>query len=81
MAAPIVKRVLVALGFGVTTYVGLDLAFAGVRNAVVSSYGGLTAEALQIVSMTGIGQAIGIILGAYTAKLSLIALSHFGKLL
>lgn len=75
------KKVLVALGFGTVTYVGLQAAFDAVQSSVVSSYGQMSGTSMMLVDLSGGGQAIGIILGAISARIGLISLSHLGKVL
>lgn len=76
---PIAKRVLIALGIGTLTYVGLDAAFDAAKAAVISNYGQMSADVLNVVSLAGFGQAFGIILGAIAGRLAMIAVSKFAK--
>lgn len=78
---PLAKRVLVALGIGTITYAGLDVAFGAAKNLVISSYGQMSGDVANLVSLAGVGQAIGIILGALAARVAMTALSHLGKVL
>lgn len=78
---PLAKRVLVALGIGTVTYAGLDVAFGAARDLVVSNYGQMSGDVANLVSLAGVGQAIGIILGALAARVGMAALSHLGKIL
>lgn len=75
------KRALVALGIGTVTYAGLDVAFGAARDLVISNYGQITGAAAQLISLAGVGQALGIVLGALAARVGLIALSSLGKVL
>lgn len=77
----LVKRALVAIGIGTVTYAGLDTAFAAARDLVVSNYGAMTGDVADLVSLAGVGQAIGIILGAMAARVGMTALSTLGKVL
>lgn len=81
IAVPLVKKVLVAIGIGVISYTGIQFAFNQARDLVVSNYGMMASETAQLVNLAGVGQAIGIILGALAARVALIALSHFGRVL
>lgn len=78
---PLVKRALVAIGIGTITYAGLDTAFAAARDLVVSNYGQMPGNVADLVSLAGVGQAIGIILGAMAARVGMTALSTLGKVL
>lgn len=78
-AWPIVKKVLIALGIGVVTYGGLQAIGTQVNNAVVSAWGSLGGYAFQILSMAGIPDCIGIILGGINARIALLAVGRIGK--
>lgn len=78
---PLVKRALVAIGIGTVTYAGLDVAFGAARDLVVSNYGQMSGDVANLVSLAGVGQAIGIILGAMAARVALTALSTLGRVL
>jgi len=52
---------------------------AQVQTAVLSSWGGVGGSALQIMSLAGIPESIGITLGALNARIALIAVQRFGK--
>jgi len=78
---PLAKKLLVALGIGTITYTGFDAAFGALRDQVISNYGSMPANVAGIISLTGLGQALGIILGAMAGRVGLVALSHFAKVL
>lgn len=80
-AGPIAKRVLVAIGIGTVTYQGLDVAFEAVKQNIISNYGQMSGNVADLVNLAGVGQAIGIILGALAARVALAAMSHLGKVL
>lgn len=74
-AAPIVKKVLVSLGFGVVSYAALNAAMSAVQAEVTGAWGGVGGEIGGILGLAGFGDAVGIILGAFVAKLSYMQLS------
>ncbi|MDD2943636.1 MAG: DUF2523 domain-containing protein [bacterium] len=78
---PLVKRALVAIGVGTVTYAGLDVAFAAARDLIVSNYGQMSGSVADLVSLAGVGQAIGIVLGALAARVGLVALTSLGRVL
>ncbi|OGS94419.1 MAG: hypothetical protein A3H31_01620 [Gallionellales bacterium RIFCSPLOWO2_02_FULL_57_47] len=78
---PIVTRVLLALGLGTVTYVGLQAAFDSARNLVISNYGQMHGAAMQLADLAGVGQTIGILLGAMAARIGMVALSKIGRVL
>lgn len=77
----LVKKALLALGLGTVTYTGLQAAFTAAQAQIVSNYGAMPAVSMQLADLAGVGQAIGIILGALTARLGMVALSHIGRVL
>lgn len=78
---PLAKKILLALGIGTVTYTGLQAAFDAASAQVAANYGAMTGGTLAIVDLAGGGQAIGIILGALTARIGMIVLSRFAKVL
>lgn len=76
-AAPLVKKVLVALGIGIVSYGGLSVLYGQAQSLVVSHWGQLGGAALQIGSLAGFPQACGIILSALSARIALVAVQRF----
>lgn len=79
LAGPILKRALIALGIGWVTYQGLDVLLSALIGSVQSNFSAFSGSAAQIVWLAGFGQAIGIVLGAITARMSMMILSKLGK--
>ncbi len=75
IAGPVVKKALSALGIGVVSYAAINAALSAVTSAVQSSYGSMTGDVAGILGLAGIGQAIGILLGAMAARISYAQLS------
>jgi len=75
------KKVLIALGLGTITYAGLQAAFNAAQAQVISNYGQMPAAAMQLADLAGVGQTIGILLGAMSARVGLAVLSKIGKVL
>lgn len=80
LAWPLAKRVLVALGIGAITYGGLSLIGNQIQSHVVSAWGAMPASALQIATLSGFSEAVGITLGAFTARIALVAAAKLGML-
>ena len=80
LAAPLAKRVLLALGIGVLTYAGYSAIIDQVKSAVIAQWGNLGTVTAQILSLGGYGEALGIILGAMVARAALMAAARFGKI-
>jgi len=62
---PAVVKALKFIGFSVVTYAGIDVVISNVQNQIATSFGGLTSDALTMVSLMGIDSAITILLSAY----------------
>lgn len=80
LAGPLVKRVLIALGVGVVSFTGLTLLANQVRDQVLANLSGLTGDAYQVIAMSGAFEAIGILLGALSARAVLMAMERFGRI-
>jgi cell division protein FtsX len=78
---PLVKKALVALGLGTITYAGLDVAFNAAKAEVVNNFGATAADSLSLINLAGVGQAIGIVLGALSARVGMAVLSRIGRVL
>lgn len=79
-AVPLVKRVIVALGMGWISYESVDALFSNVEGAVVGAWGSIGGVPYKILTLSGFGVAIGIILGAMAAKVAMKALGHLGRI-
>lgn len=80
LAGPIARQVLVSLGIGVITFVGLD---TGVSAALASAKSNLTGMSVDVASVVALGggfTALSVIAGGITAGISMIALKRFAKL-
>jgi len=74
---PIVSRVLVALGFGYTTYEGADTALQGAMTAAKSAFGGFSGEILQLLAMIGFFDAMSITSGGIVSGLAWMVMKKF----
>lgn len=79
LAAPIVKRAMVALGFGLVSYAAMTLALNAALGAAKNAWAGLAGfpEALQLVQMAGVNTAASIIAGALVARVAMQSLKKF----
>lgn len=80
LAAPLVKRILAALGVGIITYAGYTVFLDQVKAAIINNFTGMAGPAFEMAAMMGFQQAIGIILGALTARLTIQQVKRFGIL-
>lgn len=79
-AWPVVRKVLAALGIGFLTYEGLGLIASQVIGEIQSLWGMQAQDVVQILSIAGIPQALGIFCGSLTARVSFIVASKLGKI-
>lgn len=75
------RKAMIAIGLGTITYAGLQAAFNAAQSQVISHYGQGPAAAMQLADLAGVGQTIGILLGAMAARVGMVALSRIGKVL
>lgn len=77
-AWPLAKRILMSLGVGILTYASLGLIFTQVSNAVVANWGAMSTSVIQVLSLAGIPDSVGIILGALSARVALVSIKRLG---
>lgn len=75
------KRAMLAIGLGTITYAGLQAAFDAAQTQVITHYGQLSGASLQLADLAGVGQTIGILLGALAARVGIAVVSKFGRVL
>lgn len=80
VATPIAQRVLTGLGFGVISYVGLNALFQSIQQQIITAWGQIPMTALSLLSMSGVSQAIGIILSAIAARIAMMQLKKLALL-
>lgn len=78
---PLLKKALIAIGLGTVTYAGLQAAFDAAQAQIIANYGAMAGASLQLADLAGVGQTIGILLGALTARVGMVAVSHIGRVL
>lgn len=77
LIAPFIKQILVVLGVGLVTYVGFDQILSSIQASITSMWGGLPADAWNILALAGFVQAVNIWLSALTTSLALLALKKY----
>ncbi|KVT91358.1 cobalt ABC transporter permease [Burkholderia ubonensis] len=79
LVQPIIVQALLALGVGVVTVTGIDLALNQAMQWLTSSVGGLGSDVANVLAMGGIFQGIGYIGGALSARVAMAGVSSFKK--
>lgn len=77
LVGPLAWRVVGALGLGVVVYTGIDTAIVSGLDAARNAWGAFGGSAADLVALSGINTALGIIAGAITARVSLMILKRF----
>ena len=75
LAGPIIRKMMMSLGIGVASYAAITAALNSAIGAAKAAWGGLGGDALNLIELTGAGQALGIITGALVARAALIAVN------
>lgn len=76
---PLAKKLLIGLGIGWVTYTGLTALLEQVQAQVTGNLGMLGGSAMQILTMAGFPDFIGIVLGGVTARVSFMMIERLGK--
>lgn len=81
IAGPIVVKALTYLGLTLVTYQGVDVVFDTLKNHALSSWSALPVAVLQLASLAGVGQALGIVFGAFAARLAVWSAGNMKRLI
>lgn len=68
---PLVVKILVTVGISVLTLTGVESVLSELVAQVRSGYGGLPGAVLGLADMAGVGVGLGLILGAFNARLAM----------
>lgn len=71
LAGPLIVQALVALGVGVVTVTGIDLAVNTAMNWCSSAVGGLPSDVLNVLALAGVFQGMSYIGAAFTARIAM----------
>ncbi len=80
MVPSLVGRVMLALGLGVLTITGIDLAWGSLRTTLLAALAGLPADVIGLAGLAGVGDALGYVLGSITARVTLAALTNSARI-
>jgi hypothetical protein len=75
LAAPLTRKVLASIGVGVVSYAAISVALNAALDAAKSAWAGFGGDALAIVQLAGVSEAMSIIAGALIARVSVMALN------
>lgn len=74
----IAVRALMGLGIGIITYGAIGVALESLFTLAQGHYNNIPTFALQIIGLAGFGEAIGMIIGAVTFRLTFLLLPKIG---
>lgn len=80
LVGPLVIRALLTIGFTAITFTGVQAAVNAVISQAQSSWSSLPAAVLQLASLAGVPEGIGLICGAFVARVTLWAVAQSVKL-
>jgi hypothetical protein len=80
IAGTLAGRVLLALGFASVTYGGLSATLTWLKSQAVSSFQGLPAGVMGMLSAMKVGESLSIIVSALAARMLLEGLSAGGSI-
>ncbi len=72
------KKVLAGLGIGVISYTAVTAGFNTAVSFAQSHYNNLAVDIISLANLGGIGEAMGLIVGAITFRLTVTTMSKLG---
>jgi len=69
LVGPLVVRGIISLGFTAVTLTGVTASANALVESAQSNWSAMPAAVIQLASLSGIPEALGIILGAYVARM------------
>lgn len=72
-----IGKIFIALGLTFITYTGYSIGLGQIKQYISNNFSGMPNDLFQLIMISGLGQAIGIIFGAYAFN---IAMSTVSKL-
>jgi len=76
----LVGKVLAALGLGVVTMTGFMVAWDALKGHVLGNFEGMPSAMMGLAGLAGVGEGLGLILGAITAKVAFVAIQSAAKI-
>jgi len=73
-------RVLASLGMGFVSFAAISAAVTSFLSVVSGYWGSIYGATLQLISLAGFPTAIGIVIGAIVARISLSSIPKLGKM-
>jgi hypothetical protein len=77
-ASPLVNRVLIGLGFGIITYASTTILINSVIANMQQHFNSMPSNVFMIISLFGVPDSLGIILGAFVTSSTLQVTKRLG---
>lgn len=78
-AGSMAGKVLISLGVGYATYQGIDASFDWIKVKIATSFMGMPAQAMAVLSAARVGSAVSIVLSAIAARMVLVGMVEGAK--
>ena len=79
LVGPVAIRALIAIGFTAVSFAGVTTASNALISIAQTAWAGMPLTALQLASLSGIPECLGMVLGAYVARLAVWAAANGSK--
>lgn len=76
---PLAIRILAALGISLLTFVGVEAIVGQMVTYITSSWSGMSGDAVALLGLGGLGEGIGMVLGAINARLAMWSLASASR--
>lgn len=73
LCGPLVVRGIIALGFTAVTFTGVTITANALISTAQSSWSGISVTVLQLASLSGVPEFLGLVFGALVARLAMWA--------
>lgn len=77
LAGPAIKRALASLGIGLASYAALSVALNQAIGSAKAAWSGIGGDALSLIQLAGVPDAISIIVGALLARVAMQTVKKF----
>lgn len=74
LAGPIAKQIMLSLGVGIVTLVGVDAALSAMLGAAKSAWGGMPGAVAQYIALAGVNTGLSMVAGACAARVAMASL-------
>lgn len=79
IVGPLAIRIIIALGFTAVTFTGIEALVQGLVTTAQDNWSSMPVSVLQFASLSGIPQVMGMIFGAYAARVAMWAVTGASK--